>query len=69
VTPNKHKQKFETLSLRCIYQELEAEGEEIEKMLNGYIAFLKKEQARSQRTWRESRRSGRNRNIRHRAVR
>jgi four helix bundle protein len=25
-----------------LYQELEAEGEEIEKMLNGYIAFLKK---------------------------
>ena len=25
-----------------LYQELETEGEEIEKMLNGYIAFLKK---------------------------
>lgn len=25
-----------------LYQELEIEGEEIEKMLNGYIAFLKK---------------------------
>jgi four helix bundle protein len=25
-----------------LYKELEAEGEEIEKMLNGYIAFLKK---------------------------
>ena len=25
-----------------VYKELESEGEEIEKMLNGYIAFLKK---------------------------
>jgi four helix bundle protein len=25
-----------------LYKELETEGEEIEKMLNGYIAFLKK---------------------------
>ena len=26
----------------ALYKELESEGEEIEKMLNGYIAFLKK---------------------------
>ena len=30
------------LIAETVYKELESEGEEIEKMLNGYIAFLKK---------------------------